>query len=349
MNALLLAFLLAATSQLAPAGPAVESSGAEAPLPPTQAAEAAAEGSRPYYQDAGAVPLAFPKTPEGDPVLRATIKADHDVVISAEAEGTLIDVPVREGARVAEGQTLATIDDRQAQAARTVADISHKAALARASDDVERTFAIASAKFAEIDLRKDLMANQSTPGAVTDIQIEQKKLALKRAQLQIEKAVKDLEIAAKEADVKKAELSAAEIALAHRQIKAPFAGEVVELVQKEAQWVKPGDPILRLVQFEKLRVDCFAPAWEYDPADLANRRVTVVAHLARGRKASAEGRVVFVDQTVLLNNTYRIRAEVDNQKEGDFWLLRPGQIAEITIHSSEGPLPSVEPRAARQQ
>jgi hypothetical protein len=56
---------------------------------------------------------------------------------------------------------------------------------------------------------------------------------------------------------------------------------------------------------------------------------------------------VFVDQTVMLN-TYRIRAEVDNQREGDFWLLRPGQNAEITIHSSEGPLPSAEPKTARQ-
>jgi multidrug efflux pump subunit AcrA (membrane-fusion protein) len=318
-----------------------------APAPPTPAAEAAAQVQAPYYQGNNRVPLGFRKTPEGDPVLMATIKSDNDVVISAEVEGTLIAVPVREGTRVAEGQTLATIDDRHAQAARTVADISHKAALARASDDVERTFAIASADFAKIDLQKDLMANQSTPGAVTDIQIEQKRLALKRSRLQIEKAVKDLEIAAKEADVKKAELGAADIAIDQRQIKAPFPGEVVELVQKEGQWVKPGDPILRLVQFDKLRVECFIPAAEYDPADLANRRVTLVAHMARGRKASAEGRVVFVDQTVMLN-TYRIRAEVDNQRDGDFWLLRPGQNAEITIHSSEGPLPSAEPKTALQ-
>jgi macrolide-specific efflux system membrane fusion protein len=278
------------------------------------------------------------QAPTGPPTFRpAHITAEQDVLISAEVEGALISLPVKEGSRVATGQVLATIDDRVAQAALVMADMGHKAALARAEDDIEKVFAEASAKFAEVDLRKDLMANRGTPGAVTDIQIEQKKLAYRRSTLQIEKAVKDLEIAAREADVKKAELDAAKIQLDQRTIRSTFDGEVQQLSQKQAQWVKPGDPIMRLVRFDKLRVECFVPAASYDPAELANRRVTVTAALARGRAASAEGRVVYVDQT-LIGGQYRLRAEVDNVREGDYWLLRPGLLAEMTVHTGEPPI-----------
>jgi HlyD family secretion protein len=284
----------------------------------------------------------------GDPTFHpADIKAEKESIISAAAEGTLIRLPVVEGQRVAKDELMATIDDRQALVGLKAAETGLAAARAKADDDIEEVFAIASAKYAKVDLDKDLLANQHSPGSVTDIALEEKKLALKRATLQIEKARKDREIAVKEADVKQAELDAAGIQLAHRTIAAPFDGEVQQLFQKESQWVKAGDPVLRLVQYDTLRVECLVPANQFDPAELANRRVTVTAHLARGRKASIEGRVVFVDQTVL-SDQYRVRAEVQNQREGDFWLLRPGLLAEMTIHTSEPPV-AAETKTARQQ
>ena len=110
-----------------------------------------------FSQLGAEAPAAPSPSPGGEPTLRpAAITAENDVVIAAEAEGTLIKLPVREGAQLAVGDLLAIIDDRQAQAAREVARIGHEAALARADDAVEETFAIASAAFAKVDLEKDL-------------------------------------------------------------------------------------------------------------------------------------------------------------------------------------------------
>jgi multidrug efflux pump subunit AcrA (membrane-fusion protein) len=338
MNAFVLALVYAGFAQLTAdvpaAAPAPESA---APAPPVERAP---------YPVASQTPMGFRKTPEGDPVLMATIKADNDVPISAEAEGTLIKIPVREGSQVAAGQVLATIDDRQAQAGVEVAKYGLEAAEQRAKDNIEERYAVAAAKVAYVDWKRDVEANQRTPNAVADIQVMQKRLVYDRSVLQTEKAQKDQVLAMKEADVKRAELKAANILLNQRQIRAPFAGEVVELAPREGQWVKPGDAILRLVQFDKLRVEGFVPAAEYDPVDLANRRVTVIAHLARGRQASVEGRIVFVDQTVVMK-WYRVRAEIENQREGDFWLLRPGLDAEITIHASQPPVDVTEPKTAQ--
>jgi len=286
----------------------------------------------------------YPTAPAtgGDPIFRQptsalSITAENDMIISAEAEGVLSKLPVREGSRVASGQVLAMIDDRQAQAAARVAKLSHEAAVEQADDDIEERYAKAAADVAEIDLRKSREANRLKANAIADIEILEKQLVLKRSRLQTEKAQKDQLLAAKEADVKKAELEGANIALDQRTIRAPFDGEVQQLFQKEAQWVKPGDPILRLVQFDKLRIDCFVNAAEYDPLELANRRVTVRVQLARGREASVTGRIVHVSQMVI-SRQYLVRAEVQNQRDGEFWLVRPGLDVEMTIHLSEPPV-----------
>jgi multidrug efflux pump subunit AcrA (membrane-fusion protein) len=273
----------------------------------------------------------------GDPVFSsASITAEEDSIISAEAEGTLVKLAVKEGDRVNEGTVMATIDDRQAQAAVDVAQIGLEAATEKANDNIEEKYAVAAAKVADIDWKKDKEANDRVPNSVSDIQIIQKKLVLDRSVLQIEKAKKDQVIAKKEAGVKEAELKAAEIGLARRTTTAPFNGEVQQLFQKQAQWVNPGDPILRLVKFDVLRVESYVGADEYDPVELAGKPVTVKVRLARDRMVTLPGRITHVGQTVrAVKGDYLVRAEIQNQREGDYWLIRPGLLAEMTIHVSQ--------------
>ena len=273
----------------------------------------------------------------GDPVFSsASITAEEDSIISAEAEGTLVKLAVKEGDRVNEQTVLATIDDRQAQAAVDVAKISFEAATERAKDDIEEKYAKAAALVADVDYKKDREANERITNSVTEIQILQKKLVLDRSMLQIEKAKKDQVVAKKEAGVKEAELDAAEIGLARRTINAPFNGEVQQLFQKQAQWVNPGDPILRLVKFDVLRVESYVNANQFDPIELAGKPVTIKVRLARDREVTLPGRITYVGQTVrAVKGDYLVRAEIQNQRSGDYWLIRPGLLAEMTIHVSQ--------------
>jgi hypothetical protein len=93
-------------------------------------------------------------------------------------------------------------------------------------------------------------------------------------------------------------------------------------------------------------VECFVKASEFDPVDLAGRPVTVRARLARDREAAVTGRVTFVSQTVLRGN-YLVRAEIQNQREGEYWLIRPGLDAEMTIHVSQPPVNATTPETAQ--
>lgn len=273
----------------------------------------------------------------GDPVFSsAFITAEEDSIISAEAEGTLVKLAVKEGDRVNEQTVLATIDDRQAQAAVDVAKLGLDAATERANDKVEEKYAILAAKVAKVDWEMDIETNNRVPNSVAPIQVLQKQLVYDRSNLQIEKARKDQVIAKKEAAAKGGELQAAEIGLARRTINAPFDGEVQQLFQKQAQWVNPGDPILRLVKFDVLRVESYVMAKHFDPVELAGKPVTIKVKLARDREVTLPGRITHVGQTVqAVKGDYLVRAEIQNQRNGDYWLIRPGLPAEMTIHISQ--------------
>jgi len=273
----------------------------------------------------------------GAPRYNATLKAQNDVQIPAEQEGVLKSLPVREGARVSAGDLLARIDDRIARAQVDVARLGHESALKRAEDDIEQRYAKKAAGVAYVDWLRDVEANESKKNAVPDIQIRQKKLVFERSELQIEKALKDQELALKDAEMKRAEQLAAQIGVDQRAIVAPFAGEVQTLLRKQSEWVNPGDPILRLVQFDVLHAECYVKATEYDPVEIQNAQVIVKVELARGRVAEVPGRVVYVSQTVQGDGKYLVRADVPNRREGDFWLVRPGLPAEMTIQLQPAP------------
>ncbi len=275
--------------------------------------------------------------PTGDWTVEASIRAQNDVQLPAKVEGVLTQFPASEGARVKAGDVLGAIDDRKAKAGVEVAQIGLDAAREKANDDIEQKYAKAAASVAKVNWEKVIEANQGFANAVTDIDMRKMKLEYARSLLQIEKSEKDIIIAKKEAEVKAGELRAAQINLDDRTIVAPFDGEVQQLFRHQAEWVNPGDPILRLVQFDVLYVEALIDSEKYDPADLLRRRVTVSVKLARDREASVQGVITFVQQTVdESTGDYIARAEIKNQQTGGVWLVRPGlKNASMTIHLGE--------------
>lgn len=273
---------------------------------------------------------------QGDPTFNdVRIKVQDDIDIPGEEEGVLIELLVREGSRVQKGDVIGRVDDRMAQAQLKVAEFSLEAARARADDKIEEKYAMKAAAVAKTDWEQDVEASRRQKGAVAEIQLRRKKLDWERSLLQIEKAQKDQFLAGKDADVKQAELDAAKMAVDRRVIRAPFAGDVQTLYKHQSEWLNPGEPILRLLKLETMQVECFVDSAEFDPVDVARKPVTVRVNLARGRQASFEGRVIYVSQSVQSDGQYLVRAEIANERAGDYWLVRPGLQASMTIHVSQ--------------
>ena len=269
-------------------------------------------------------------------VTHCLVEPDDDVKLSADEAGKLVRLAVDEGSQVNAGDDIANVDDRQAQVQVKAAKYAYAGALKRYEDDIQIRYAKAAADVAKAEYDKILDSNQRSPGSVTEVEQLRAKLEWDKDKLSIQKSEHDQQLAMLEAYGKQAELEAAELAINRRKILAPFDGEVVTLYRHQDEWVNPGDPILRLMRLDTMRVEGFVDQKEYDPHEIQGCEVTVEVTLARDRKEQFPGRITYVSSLVMANGVYLVRAEVANRQEHGHWMLRDGLTATMTIHLGTG-------------
>ena len=175
-----------------------------------------------------------------------------------------------------------------------------QAATKKSEDDVDIRFAQAAAEVAKVDYEAGEDANNKVPGTVTQSEVLRRLLDWHKMELSIEKAKKDQVVARLEAKMAEAELHAAEANIERRQIVAPSwfdrAGHpldavVVELTQHVGQWVQIGEPVMRLVRMDRLRVNGVLNASEYRPSEIQDRPVEIAVTPAAARSADVPGQV----------------------------------------------------------
>jgi multidrug efflux pump subunit AcrA (membrane-fusion protein) len=279
--------------------------------------------AQPWQLPADAADLALPA---------CVVKHVDDVQLPAMEAGALVQLSVKEGSQVREGDVIGKIYDSEAQMQRKAAESDYAAAVQRWKNDVPVRYAEAAAEVAKKDWEMMLESNKLSAKAVPEIEVIKKELEWKVTKLQIEKAQDDQVLAKYDAYAKQAQRDAANLALERRTIRALFDGEVVELLRHQGEWVNPGDPILRLVSLETMWVDGFVEQAKYDPHEIQDCSVTVEIEMARDRKEQASGRISYVSSLIDMRGRYLVRAEVSNRQEYGRWLLRHGMTAAMTIH-----------------
>jgi macrolide-specific efflux system membrane fusion protein len=176
-------------------------------------------------------------------------------------------------------------------------------------------------------------ANQKVPGSVPKTEIRKLLLTWQRSVLEIEQAQMNMRIAALEAAVSQAEVEASQENLKRRKIISPLDAVVVEMYRNQGEWVQPGDPVMRIVRMNRLRIKGHLNAGKVAPAQADGQPVTVGVELAGGRREQFVGKVVFVDPIVeSVTGEYQVWAEVDNRQDpSGHWVLRPGLEAKMAI------------------
>ena len=144
----------------------------------------------------------------------------------------------------------------------------------------------------------------------------------------------EFKIAGLEQKVQEAEVEMLDNELQQRTLRAPFDGVVVEVFRQESEWVQPGDPVLRFVRMDRLRVEGFVNAREVAPGQVDGADVEISVAVPGGGAEKLTGKISYVSPLVGADRDYRVWAEVDNLPGpgGYPWLLRPGTTAEMIIH-----------------
>jgi multidrug efflux pump subunit AcrA (membrane-fusion protein) len=262
-----------------------------------------------------------------------------DVEIPAERAGVLTSLSVKEGDQLAKDALIGIVDAEQARFQHEAALADASGAKTRADSELEVEYAVATHRTAEAEYRIALSANQKQNGAVSVVELEKLRLAAEQAKIKID--VTRLESVVRAAEVRGFEAKAgiAKVDVVKRELRAPLAGEVVELPVRAGEWVEPGRPVVRIVRLDRLRVEGFCRFSELAPGDVLNRSVRVTVDFPGGRSELFEGRVTFVSPLVQPGGEYRFWAEVDNRREGDQWLLRPGLDVHLELLASPQPEP----------
>jgi multidrug resistance efflux pump len=272
----------------------------------------------------------------GNPQVEGVVKVAQEIKLPGKEAGVLTHLSVQEGEQVRAGQVIGQIDPKEAELQKKSAEAAYRSAYEKWLDDIEHRYAKAQAAVAKATYELNLESNRLSKGAVTQVELNEKKLELDRAELGIEKALHDKKLANLDAMTKRAELEAAELGLHRRVVTAPFDGIVEEIKRHQEEWVQPGDAILTLLRMDTMHVEGAIEQNKYDPHEVQGCDVNVEVELARGRKATFRGRIIRVSSSVGGDDVYNVRAEIANQLEQGNWLLRDGMRAVMTIQLGTG-------------
>ena len=278
-------------------------------------------GSRSRSADSGA-----PVTVSG-----CLVSLLEEAQVPAQEAGVLVELVAREGQQVAVDDVLGRIDVAQAEIGRHVATLQLAVAEERATNDINLRYAQAAADVAKAEYEAAETINRQSPRTVPLVEVNRLRLVWRKATLQIEQSQQEMKISGLEAQVRQAELDAAKVPVARRQIRSQLDGVVVKLHRHTGEWVKPGDPVFRVVRMDRLRIEGFVNQSQCAPAEIDGQTVSGEVVLSRGRREPFTGRIVFVSPLVQAGGEYRVWAEVLNRQQDRHWLLRPGQLAEMTI------------------
>ncbi len=229
-----------------------------------------------------------------------TLLPNEEVVLSAELDGILKELRVKEGSLVSKGQLLAIIDD-----ADYVLEVKRAESAVR---QAEATLAHAKAEFQ----RKEALYKEQL---VTQQQFDDISTRVSLAEAELERA--------------KASLALARQKLSKTRILAPLSGAVKEKKVERGNFVKNGTPLLTVINSDPIKLTFTVT--ERDLSRLKkNQEVIFTVAAYPAKEFTGKVRTIYPS---LAEDTRSLQVEaLAPNRDG---LLRPGLFAQVVVYTGE--------------
>ena len=271
------------------------------------------------------------------------VKVIEKIELPAREAGVLRALAVRDGNLVDANSLLAKVDDHQAVTELESAKRRLEASQLKISSDIGIRYAQAAKETAwKAFRREDTLVRRN---AGTEAKRDELQLAAIQADLQYEKAQHDFNVDQKAVKLDELQVQKAQQLLDRHDIFSPWAGVVTQVLKRQGEWVNAGDPILELVQMERLWIEGDIDPRQLNPHQISGRPVQVNLQLAGGQTATFTGYIAYLD-TQVVGDSFKIRAEVQNRQQEGHWLLIPGMYVDMSIDLAG---PTVAERVSQQQ
>lgn len=282
------------------------------------------------------------------PTETGTVDTDATALVKAEASGRVLHLNVHEGETVKAAAVLATLDAEELQARVRGADaalVTARARLeaARVTQQLESARARAAldeaqARHADAQQRRDKKAGLYAQRLIPRSEMESSDAELAQAAAAVAGARAGLAVAethGKQITAAQAEVAAqqaqqhiARLALERSVIRAPFAGQVMELPIKVGEWLAPGTPVARITRPEQLYVRALID--EVDLSKLRNGQAARVQFDTVPDKSFA-ATVFEIAPSVTVERLKSRSIGVKVRLQGPLPFLRPGLSADVEI------------------
>ncbi|MBQ6109030.1 MAG: HlyD family efflux transporter periplasmic adaptor subunit [Thermoguttaceae bacterium] len=314
------------SSPVIPSTPSIP--GADLPAPSSHTATPAAERST----SSGIVKVnSIPRSVENGLIIPI-----YEVDVPAEEAGVLMKLYITDFQHIKADDLIVQIDDRQAKMAVNVAEAKKEYAEIQMKNNVNVRYAMAARDVANAEVLQADEANHKVPNTVPVVEYNRLILSRTQATLQIEQAEQEIKMAGENYKVAKAELEAAQLDQTKFEVHSPHDGVVMELYRKEGEWLKPGDPILHLVQMNPIRYS-FRIESTTPPESIFNQAVTIYVPTL---DKTFQGKVMYIKPSHDIGDMYQVWVDIENQwqdfqnldgteKQKGYWILQPGMRAEV--------------------
>ncbi len=272
--------------------------------------------------------LALASGTESVPIENAQVLLIDEASVSARDAGVVNEVLVRAGDMVEQGQVLVRMDDQLMAVQRDAAELEARVAELESQNDIDLRYARKSEDVSRAELERMLQANRTYARSVSQSELAQTKLVAERSELAAEQAARDLETKNVTVDLRRKQVELWEHRLEMTRIAAPMAGMVVEVIPHVGEWLQTGEPAVRMVRLDRLRIKGFVDGHQFDRSLTGARATFKTSVPPRGENVEFVGKIVFVSPRVIPNsNQLEFWADIDNP---DF-RLRPGAQGRLEI------------------
>ena len=239
-----------------------------------------------------------------------------NVTIGASVPGEIARVDVKEGQSIGLGDSLVRLDDELARAELVATQRAFEGAELQASNDVDARFAKRSLDVRVREYEQSVAANRKYAGTVSETELDKLRLEVDQSRLGIEQAEHEQQVAQAMAGEKQAAVDSAAVRLRKHVVIAPHQAQVAELFVQVGQRVDAGEPVVRLIDLDSLKIECLVDA-ELASKTTAGDRVEF--HFDYDQMC--EGQIEFVSSEIQpVTGQVRILATVQNPAQK----LRPG-------------------------
>ena len=275
--------------------------------------------------------LNVPSSGSGTLVIQgASVIFPEDIPVSAQAEGIIMNLMVDDGSMIKAGNVMIEIDPRLAEAEVAVAEKELSAAELKANDDSNLKFSRKAKEVAEADV--EISNDLLNRGAESYMDNRKKKLELEKAGFQVSVSEIEKKRDAADVGVKTAKLGAAKVQLELRKISAQRTGMVNDVLKRQFEWVRAGEPILKLTPMDKIRIKGVTPVVNDSPHLLLNAQARVTIFYADGKGETIDGSVAYVAPHTSGINQYEITIDLPNRLTPDGqYLFRQGMQATVEV------------------